>query len=139
MHIIVKTRGLIKKNFIQIQEAIKVEKLIDPTFSENGKRNTRAFSKFLKPHKITPKILRKIGGKHACRVHGGPNATHQNLDRLNRMALRHKIIRHDAGKSYAIADTESEDSGPEDDCNPEPESESAENDEISEIINMYNY
>jgi hypothetical protein len=124
---------------IWIQEAIKAGKLSDPTFSENGKRNTRAFSKFLKPHKITPKTLRKIGGKHACRVHGGPNATHQNLDRLNRQALRHKIVHHDAGKNYAIGDTESEDSGPEDEHNSEPESESAENDEISDIINMYSY
>ncbi|CAG8802346.1 8726_t:CDS:1, partial [Dentiscutata erythropus] len=76
---------------IWIQEAIKAGKLSDPTFSKNGKRNTRAFSKFLKPYKITPKILRKIGGKHACRVHGGPNPTHQHLDLLNRIALRHKI------------------------------------------------
>ena len=44
----------------------------------------------------------------------------------------------DAGDNYAIGDTESEDSDPEDDCNLEPESES-ENDEISEIINMYSY
>ena len=45
----------------------------------------------------------------------------------------------DAGDNYAIGDTESEGSGPEDDCNPEPELDSAENDEISEIINMYSY
>ncbi|RIA99155.1 hypothetical protein C1645_811902 [Glomus cerebriforme] len=122
---------------IWIQEAIKAGKLIDPIFSENGKRNTRAFSKFLKPHKITPKILRKIGGKHACRVHSGPNATHQNLDQLNRIALRHKIIRHDAGKNYVICDTESEDSDPEDKHNSELESESTENDEISDIINIF--
>ncbi|CAB4374634.1 unnamed protein product [Rhizophagus irregularis] len=100
---------------IWIQEAIKAGKLSDPTFSENGKRNTRAFSKFLKPNKITPKILRKIGGKHACRVHGGLNATHQQLDLLNRRALRHKIVRHDAGKNYAIRDTESEDNDTESD------------------------
>ncbi len=48
-------------------------------------------------------------------------------------------MRHDAGKNYAIGDTESEDSGPEDEHNSEPESESAENDEISDIINMYSY
>ncbi|CAG8801524.1 17893_t:CDS:2, partial [Dentiscutata erythropus] len=95
---------------IWIQEAIKARKLGDPTFSENGKRNTRAFSEFLKPHKITPKILRKIGGKHACRVHGGPNPTHQHLDLLNRIVLRHKIVRLDARKNYAIDDTESEES-----------------------------
>jgi len=56
-----------------------------------------------------------------------------------RIALRQESDRLDAGDSYAIGDTESEDSGPEDDCNPESESESAENDEISEIINMYSY
>jgi hypothetical protein len=40
-----------------------------------------------------------------------------------------------------MGDTESEDNDTEleDDCNPEPKSESAENDEISEIINMYSY
>ncbi|CAG8681564.1 24932_t:CDS:1 [Cetraspora pellucida] len=95
---------------IWIQEAIKAGKLSDPTFSKNRKCNTRAFSKFLKPYKITPKILRKIGGKHACRVHGGPNPTHQHLDLLNRIALRHKIVHLDTGKNYAIGDTESEDS-----------------------------
>ena len=42
---------------IWIQEVIKVRRLSDPTFSENEKRNTRIFSKFLKPHKIEPKIL----------------------------------------------------------------------------------
>ncbi|CAG8603976.1 3456_t:CDS:2 [Cetraspora pellucida] len=95
---------------IWIQEAIKAGKLSDSTFSKNGKHNTRAFSKFLKPYKIMPKILRKIEGKHACRVHGGPNPTHQHLDLLNRIALRHKIVRLDAGKNYAIGDTELEDS-----------------------------
>ncbi|PKB97447.1 hypothetical protein RhiirA5_433135 [Rhizophagus irregularis] len=90
------TRNLL----IWIQEAIKAGKLIDPTFSENEKRNTRAFSK---------------------------------------IALRHKIVCHDVGKSYAIADTELEDSDSEDKHNSEPESESTENDKISEIINMYSY
>ncbi|CAG8849717.1 8185_t:CDS:1, partial [Racocetra persica] len=75
---------------------------------ENRKWNTRAFSKFLKLHKITPKILRKIGDKHACRAHGEPNPTHQHLDLFNRIALRYKIVHLDAGKNYAIGDTESE-------------------------------
>ena len=44
---------------IWIQKAIKAEKLSDPTFSENRKQNTKAFSKFLKSYKITPIILRK--------------------------------------------------------------------------------
>ncbi|CAG8610069.1 4380_t:CDS:2, partial [Acaulospora colombiana] len=38
---------------IWIQEAIKAGKLRDPTFSENGKCNTRAFSNFLELHRIT--------------------------------------------------------------------------------------
>ncbi|CAG8545023.1 4861_t:CDS:2 [Cetraspora pellucida] len=111
---------------IWIQEAIKAGKLSNPTFNKNGKHNTRAFSKFLKPYKITSKILRKIGGKHACRVHGGPNPTHQHLDLLNRIALRHKIVHLDAGKNYAIGDTESEDSDleSESDQAPSPISES---------------
>ena len=45
----------------------------------------------------------------------------------------------DAGNNYAISDTESEDSGPEDEHNSKSESESIENDKISDIINMYNY
>ncbi|CAG8679553.1 4328_t:CDS:2, partial [Funneliformis mosseae] len=48
----------------------------------------------------------------------------------------HKIVRHDVGKNYAIGDTESENSDPEDEHNSELESESTENDEISDIINM---
>ncbi|RGB21884.1 hypothetical protein C1646_777064 [Rhizophagus diaphanus] len=87
-----------------LEQAIKAEKLGNPTFSKNGKRNTQVLSNFLKPHKIMPKILRKIGGKN-----------------------------------YAIGDIESEDSGPKDKYNSKPESESTENDKISDIINMYSY
>ncbi|CAG8569568.1 8366_t:CDS:1, partial [Acaulospora morrowiae] len=51
------------------------------------------------------KRLRKIGGKHASRVHGGQNSTSQHLDFLTRIALRHKIDHFDAGKNYAEGDT----------------------------------
>ncbi|UZO08008.1 uncharacterized protein OCT59_028276 [Rhizophagus irregularis] len=103
---------------IWIQEAIKAGKLRDP------------------PYKSLPKDLRKIGGKHACRTHGGPKSTPQHLSNLTKIALRH-YIGLDAGNNYSKGDTETEDS--ESDHNPEPESESAENDEISDIINMYSY
>ena len=53
--------------------------------------------------------------------------------------MRQESDRLDAGDNYAIGDTESEDSGPESDHNSGPESETAKNDEISEIINMYSY
>ncbi|CAG8673003.1 21115_t:CDS:2 [Dentiscutata erythropus] len=124
--------------FIWIQEAIKARKLGDPTFSENGKWNTRAFSKFLKPYKITPKILRKIGGKHACRAHGGPNPTHQHLDLLNRIALRHKIVRLDAGKNYTIGDTESEksDSEPETSDSSKPQIQASSSSQTIKIDSM---
>ncbi|CAG8716264.1 3685_t:CDS:1, partial [Funneliformis mosseae] len=69
----------------------------------------------------------------------GLNVTHQHLDQLNRIALRHKIIHHDAEKNYAIGNIELEDSDPEDKHNSESESESTENDEISDIINIYSY
>jgi len=87
---------------IWIQKAIKARRLSDPTFSENEKRNTRAFSKFLKPYKITPKILRKIGGKHAFRVHSDSNPTHQQIDLLSRRALRYKIMRYNASVTHFI-------------------------------------
>jgi len=117
---------------IWIQETIKAGKLIDPTFSENRKHNIRVFSKFLKPYKIMPKILRKTEGKHAYRVHGGPNATHHNLYLLNRIALRHKIIHHDMGKNYVIGDIESEDSDSESES--ESESESSDPKRISSAL-----
>ncbi len=53
--------------------------------------------------------------------------------------MRQESDRLDAGDNYAIGDTESEDSGPESNYNLGPESETAENDEITEIINMYSY
>ncbi|CAJ0835970.1 13409_t:CDS:2 [Entrophospora sp. SA101] len=96
---------------IWIQDAIATRKISDPVYGDNGKRNTRAFSKFLKPYGITAKRLRKIGGKHASRVHGGQNPTTQRLDLLCRIALRHKIDRFDSGKYYAEGDTS--DSEPE--------------------------
>ncbi|RIA96412.1 hypothetical protein C1645_815441 [Glomus cerebriforme] len=91
------------------------------------------------PYRTIPGKLRDYGSKHAFRIYGGPKVTPQHLKLLLRIALRQESDRLDADDNYAIGDTESEDSGPEDDCNPEPESESAENDEISEIINMYSY
>ena len=42
-----------------IQDAIATRKLRDPVYSDNGKRNIRAFSKFLNPYGITAKRLRK--------------------------------------------------------------------------------
>ena len=45
----------------------------------------------------------------------------------------------DAGNNYAIGNTESEDSSSESDHNSELKLETAKNDEITEIINMYSY
>ncbi|RIB08538.1 hypothetical protein C2G38_2211455 [Gigaspora rosea] len=58
-----------------IQNAIAIGKLRNPVYSINRKHSTGIFSKFLKPYGITAKSLRKIGGKHAFRVHGGQNST----------------------------------------------------------------
>nr|CAG8624707.1 2007_t:CDS:2 [Entrophospora candida] len=74
-----------------IQDAISMKKLRHPVYSDNGKCNIRAFGKFLKQYNITAKRLRKIGGKHASRVHGGQNPTTQQLNLLARIAMRHKI------------------------------------------------
>ena len=124
-----------------IQDAIKAGKLRDPVYTESETRNAWPFNEFLKqePYRTKPKNLRDYGAKHAFRIHSGKNSTPQHLKLLSRIALRQKSDRLNAGDNYAIGDTESEDSGPEDDCNLEPESESAENDEISDIINMYSY
>ena len=88
-----------------IQDAIATGKSCNPVYSINGKRSTGVFSKFLKPYGITAKRLRKIGGKHASRVHGGQNPTSQHLEFLSRIAMRHKIDRFDSGKYYAEGDT----------------------------------
>ncbi|GES83481.1 hypothetical protein GLOIN_2v1469914 [Rhizophagus clarus] len=114
-------------------------KLRDSIYTESGICNAWLFNEFLKqePYRTIPGKLRDYGVKHASRIHGGKKATSQHLKLLSRIAMRQESDRLDAGNNYAIDNIESEDSGPEDDCNSEPESESAENDEISEIINMY--
>ena len=53
--------------------------------------------------------------------------------------MRQESDRLDAGDNYAIGDTESEDSSPESNHNLGLEPETAENDEISEIIDIYSY
>ncbi len=91
------------------------------------------------PYRTIPKKLRDYGSKHTSRIHGGKKPTPQYLKLLSRIAMRQESDRLDAGDNYAVGDTESEDSDPEDEHNSEPESESTENDEISDIINMYSY
>ncbi|RHZ78509.1 hypothetical protein Glove_162g77 [Diversispora epigaea] len=61
-------------------DTIVTGKLHDPVYGSTGKRNSRVFNGFLKPHGITPKVLRKIGVKHASRVHGSQNPTSEHLD-----------------------------------------------------------
>src|SRR6266542_390426 len=124
-----------------IRDAIKAKKLRDPVYTESRTRNAWPFNEFLKqePYRTIPGKLKDYESKHASRVHGGENPTPQHFKLLSRIAMRQESDRLDAGDNYAIGDTESEDSGPEDKHNSEPESESAENDEISDIINMYSY
>ncbi|RIB08814.1 hypothetical protein C2G38_2210659 [Gigaspora rosea] len=122
-----------------IQDAIATRKLRDPVYSISGKRSTGVFSKFLKPYSITAKRLRKIGGKHASRVHGGQNPTSQHLELLSRIAMRHNIGRFDSGKYYAKGDTSNSDL----DSDPEPEPETLAptpkpiNENTSEIEDIY--
>ena len=56
-----------------------------------------------------------------------------------RITIRQESDHLDASDNYTIGDTESEDFDPEDEHNSELELESTENDEISDIINMYSY
>src|SRR5581483_12416502 len=93
---------------------IKAGKLRDPVYTKTGKCNNVPFAKFIKSLKtnqdkdeITPKVLRKIGAKHASMVHAGPNPTPQHLDNLSEIALRHKINHLGAGKNYTLGDSES--------------------------------
>ncbi|CAG8565889.1 940_t:CDS:2 [Ambispora gerdemannii] len=117
---------------------IEAGKLRDPVYTESETRNAWPFNEFLKqePYRTIPKNLRDYGSKHASRIHGGKNPTPQHLKLLSRIAMRQESDRLDAGDNYAIGDTGSEESSPEDEHNSEPESESMENDEISDIINI---
>ena len=130
-----------RKLLTWIRDAIKAKKLRDSVYTESGIRNAWPFNEFLKqePYRTIPKKLRDYGSKHASRIHGGKNPTPQHLKLLSRIAMRQESDCLDAGDNYAVGDTESEDSDPEDEHNSEPESESTENDEISDIINMYSY
>jgi len=124
-----------------IRDAIKAKKLRDPVYTESGTRNAWPFNEFLKqePYRTIPGKLRDYGSKHASRVHGGKNPSPQHLKLLLRIAMRQESDCLDAGNNYAISDTESDDSSPESDHNSRLKSETAENNEISEIINMYSY
>src|SRR2546421_191681 len=124
-----------------IQDAIKAKKLSGPVFTESGTRNAWPFNKFLKqePYRTIPKKLRDYGSKHASRIYSGKKPTPQHFKLLSRIAMRQESDHLDAGDNYAIGDTESEDSGPESNHNSGLEPETAENDEISEIIDMYSY
>ncbi|CAG8824833.1 27332_t:CDS:1, partial [Dentiscutata erythropus] len=83
--------------------------------------------------------LRKIGGKHASRVHGGQNPTLQHLKFLSRVAMRHKMDRHNSGMYYTEGDTS--DSDLDTDPKPEPEAltpiPKAINENTSEIEDIY--
>ncbi|CAG8545352.1 24710_t:CDS:2, partial [Gigaspora rosea] len=109
-----------KELLIWIQDAIATRKLRDPVYSISGKCNTGVFSKFLKPYSITAKRLRKIGGKHASRVHDW----------------------FDSGKYYAKGDTSDSDldSDPELDPKtlaPTPKPINENTSEIKDIYDLY--
>ncbi|CAG8788299.1 8952_t:CDS:2, partial [Dentiscutata erythropus] len=141
----IKNKGEVKNNpkpwqFLSIEKNPEpTKKLCNPVYSINGKRSTEVFSKFLKPYDIIAKRLRKIGGKHTSRVHGGQNPTSQYLAFLSRIAMRHKIDHHDSGMFYAEGDTLDSDL----DSDPEPEPETlaptpkAINENTSEIEDIY--
>ncbi|CAG8639709.1 23043_t:CDS:2 [Cetraspora pellucida] len=122
-----------------IQDSITTRKLYNPVYSINGKCNTGVFSKFLKSYSITAKRFRKIEGKHVSRVHDGQNPTSQHLEFLSRVAIRHKMDRHNSEIYYAEGDTSDSDL----DADPEPEPETLAsklkviNENTSEIENIY--
>ncbi|KAF0398403.1 hypothetical protein F8M41_009857 [Gigaspora margarita] len=128
-----------KKLLTWIQDAIATRKLRNPVYSINRKHSTGVFSKFLKAYGIIAKRLRKIGGKHASRVHSGQNSTSQHLAFLSRIAMRHKMDCHDSGMYYAEGDTSDTDLN----SDPEPEPETLAptpkpiNENTSEIEDIY--
>ncbi|CAG8697589.1 7265_t:CDS:1, partial [Funneliformis mosseae] len=83
-----------------------------------------------KPYKSILKNLREYETQYASKVYSGKKSTSENLKYFMRITLRQESDCLDAGNNYAISNTESENSSPEDDCNLKPESESAENNEI---------
>ncbi|CAG8822940.1 23895_t:CDS:1, partial [Dentiscutata erythropus] len=123
-----------------IQDTIATGKLRNSVYSINRKCSTGVFSKILKSYGITAKRLRKIEGKHASRVYGSQNPTLQHLEFLSKVAMRHKMDRHNSGMYYAEGDTSNSDL----DADPEPEPEAlaptpkAINENTSEIENIYN-
>ena len=110
-------------------------------FYWSRKHNAWPFNEFLKQesYRTIPEKLRDYGVKHASRIHGDKKPTPQYLKLLSRIAMRQESDHLYASDNYAIGDTESEDSSPESDHNLGPELETVEKDEISEIINIYNY
>ncbi|CAG8805592.1 4337_t:CDS:2, partial [Dentiscutata erythropus] len=65
------------------------------------------------------KRLRKIGDKHASRVHGGQNSTSQHLEFLSKIAIRYKIDCFNSRKYYTEGNTSNSDL----DSDPEPKPE----------------
>ncbi|CAG8517562.1 16438_t:CDS:2 [Funneliformis mosseae] len=89
--------------------------------------------------KASPFRIADYGSKHTSRIHSSKNPTLQHLKLLLRIALRQESDHLDVGDNYAISDIKSENSDPKDEHNSDPKSESTENDEISDIINIYSY
>ncbi|CAG8459676.1 638_t:CDS:2 [Cetraspora pellucida] len=84
-----------------IQDAITTRKLCNSVYSINKKHSIGVFSKILKSYDITAKRLRKIGSKHAFRIHSSQNPTSQHLEFLSRVAIRHKMDHHNSEMYYA--------------------------------------
>ncbi|CAG8589154.1 15508_t:CDS:2 [Cetraspora pellucida] len=122
-----------------IQNAIATRKLCNSVYNINKKYSTGVFSKILKSYDIIAKRLRKIGSKHASRVHDSQNPTSQHLEFLSRVAMRHKIDHHNSGIYYTKSNTSN--SNLDSDSKPEPEAldstPKAINENTSKIENIY--
>ncbi len=97
--------------------------MYDPIFTKNEKCNTESFREFLKPYKTELRKLRKIGKRHAFRIHGNKKLTSKHLKYLSKIVLRQESNCLDTSNNYIMSDIELEDFDPKTDYNTKLESE----------------
>jgi len=92
---------------------------------KDGDINVHPINNFLAVYGISSSYLRKIGSDHTIVIHGNKNDSKRN--RLRQLALRQKVI-NTASDHYGIMNNRP--------IIPVPKQE---NDEVEDIIDLYNY